>query len=164
MAFFLHCSLGWALSVWGWHLQLEQVKRLQENGTVEHDFYIFWVPRRTLLSNKILEDKGIIGDVNIAEFPLYFCPLEQDVLSLELEDSFSDLYLVWSSQYGSSAPANGRSIRIQGASFLQPKLWCKSNKDMDTFPALLAKVTMRGGWPTCCCAWERNSRLKSYLA
>jgi hypothetical protein len=71
----------------------EQVKRLQENGTVEHDFYIFWVPRRTLLSNKILEDTGIIGDVNIAEFPLYFCPLEQDVLSLELEDSFGDLYL-----------------------------------------------------------------------
>ncbi|KAJ9269015.1 hypothetical protein DTO212C5_4854 [Paecilomyces variotii] len=71
----------------------EQVKKLQRNGTVEHEFSIFWVPRRTLVSNKILEEEGIIGDVNIAEFPLYFLPLEQDVLSLELEDSFSDLYL-----------------------------------------------------------------------
>lgn len=35
-----------------------------------------------------------MGDVNVAEFPLYFMPLEEDVLSLELEDSFSDLYLV----------------------------------------------------------------------
>lgn len=35
-----------------------------------------------------------MGDVNIAQFPLYFMPLEEDVLSLELEDSFSDLYLV----------------------------------------------------------------------
>lgn len=42
----------------------------------------------------MLEEAGIIGDVNIAEFPLYFLPLEQDILSLELEDAFSDLYLV----------------------------------------------------------------------
>lgn len=61
---------------------------------MEHEFSIFWVPRRTLVSNSILEDAGIIGDVNIADFPLYFMPLEQDVLSLELETSFSDLYLV----------------------------------------------------------------------
>ncbi|KAF4232016.1 hypothetical protein CNMCM8980_010593 [Aspergillus fumigatiaffinis] len=71
----------------------EQIKRLQQNGNVEHEFSIFWVPRRTFVSNKILEDAGIIGDVNIAEFPLYFVPLEQDVLSLELDDSFGDLYL-----------------------------------------------------------------------
>lgn len=61
---------------------------------MEHEFSIFWVPRRTLVSNSILEDAGIIGDVNIADFPLYFMPLEQDVLSLELETSFNDLYLV----------------------------------------------------------------------
>lgn len=61
---------------------------------MEHEFTIFWVPRRTLVSNAILEETGIIGDVNVAEFSLYFVPLEQDVLSLELEDAFSDLYLV----------------------------------------------------------------------
>lgn len=61
---------------------------------MEHEFSIFWVPRRTLVSNSVLEETGIIGDVSIAEFPLYFMPLEQDVLSLEQEDSFSDLYLV----------------------------------------------------------------------
>lgn len=46
------------------------------------------------MSNQILEEEGIIGDVSIAEFPLYFLPLENDVLSLELPDAFSDLYLV----------------------------------------------------------------------
>lgn len=35
----------------------------------------------------------MLGDTSIAEFPLYFLPLEKDLLSLELEDSFSDLYL-----------------------------------------------------------------------
>ncbi|OOQ90116.1 vacuolar sorting protein [Penicillium brasilianum] len=71
----------------------EQIKRLQKNGNVEHEFSIFFAPRRTLVGNAVLEEAGIIGDVNIAEFPLYFLPLEQDILSLELEDAFSDLYL-----------------------------------------------------------------------
>jgi len=35
----------------------------------------------------------VLGDTNIAELPLYFFPLEKDLLSLELEDSFQDLYL-----------------------------------------------------------------------
>lgn len=34
-----------------------------------------------------------MGDVNISELPLFFFPLEKDVLSLELDDSFRDLYL-----------------------------------------------------------------------
>jgi hypothetical protein len=72
----------------------EQIQRLQRNSSIDHEFSIFWVPRRTLVSNNILESAGIIGDVSIAELPLYFFPLEQDVLSLELDDSFADLYLV----------------------------------------------------------------------
>jgi hypothetical protein len=35
----------------------------------------------------------VLGDANITEFPLYFLPLEKDLLSLELEDSFAGLYL-----------------------------------------------------------------------
>jgi lysine-specific histone demethylase 1 len=51
------------------------------------------VPRRTLVSDQLLEEAGILGDVNIAELPLSFFPLEKDVLSLELDDAFGDLYL-----------------------------------------------------------------------
>ena len=43
----------------------------------------------------IFEDAGVLGDVSVAELPLYFVPLERDLLSLELEDSFGDLYLVY---------------------------------------------------------------------
>ncbi|KAI9784142.1 MAG: hypothetical protein M1839_002646 [Geoglossum umbratile] len=70
----------------------EQIKRLQRNEA-NHEFSILWVPRRTLVCDKILEEEGVLGDVNIAEFPLYFVPLEKDLLSLELEDSFAELYL-----------------------------------------------------------------------
>jgi Sec1 family len=72
----------------------EQIKKLQKNGSVEHEISIFWVPRRTLVSNKILEDEGILGDVNVSEFPMHFLPLEDDLLSLELGDAFMELYLV----------------------------------------------------------------------
>lgn len=73
---------------------IEQIKRLQRNGTSEHEISIFWVPRRTLVSNKILEDEGVLGDVNISELAIFFLPLETDLLSLELDDAFNDLYLV----------------------------------------------------------------------
>ncbi|KAI1774134.1 vacuolar protein sorting 33A-like protein [Hypoxylon cercidicola] len=71
----------------------EQIKRLQRESQTGHEFHVFWVPRRTLVSDKILEEAGVLGDVSIAELPLYFFPLERDVLSLELESSFQDLFL-----------------------------------------------------------------------
>ncbi|KAM0241075.1 hypothetical protein ACHAPO_001877 [Fusarium lateritium] len=70
-----------------------QIKRIQRESQTGHDFHIFWVPRRTLVSDKLLEDAGVLGDVNISELPLSFFPLEKDVLSLELDGSFRDLYL-----------------------------------------------------------------------
>ncbi|TDZ26930.1 Vacuolar protein sorting-associated protein 33A [Colletotrichum orbiculare MAFF 240422] len=71
----------------------DQVRRLQRESQTGHEFHIFWVPRRTTVSDKLLEEAGVLGDVNISELPLYFFPLEKDVLSLELDDSFRDLYL-----------------------------------------------------------------------
>jgi hypothetical protein len=60
----------------------------------EIEYSVFLAPRRTLVCDKIFEDEGILGDVNIREFPLYFVPLESDLLSMELESSFEELYLV----------------------------------------------------------------------
>lgn len=71
----------------------DQIHKLQRESQTGHEFHIFWVPRRTVVSDKILEEAGVLGDVTISELPLSFFPLEQDVLSLELLDSFEDLYL-----------------------------------------------------------------------
>ena len=71
----------------------DQIKRVQRESQTGHDFHIFWVPRRTLVSDQLLEEAGVLGDVSVAELPLSFFPLENDVLSLELNDSFKDLYL-----------------------------------------------------------------------
>ncbi|KAI1815376.1 Sec1-like protein [Poronia punctata] len=71
----------------------DQIKRLQRESQTGHEFHVFWVPRRTIVSDKLLEEAGVLGDVNISELPIFFFPLERDVLSLELDDSFRDLYL-----------------------------------------------------------------------
>ncbi|KAL5625358.1 hypothetical protein BROUX41_005418 [Berkeleyomyces rouxiae] len=71
----------------------DQINRLRRESQIGHDFHIFWVPRRTLVSDKLLEEAGVMGDVTISELPLSFFQLERDVLSLELDDAFHDLYL-----------------------------------------------------------------------
>ncbi|KAK4129520.1 Sec1-like protein [Parathielavia appendiculata] len=75
------------------HAIAGQVLRLQRESQSSHEFHIFWVPRRTLLSDKVLEEAGVLGDTNVAELPLFFFPLEKDVLSLEMNDSFRHIYL-----------------------------------------------------------------------
>ena len=46
------------------------------------------------MSDLILEESGVLGDVSIHEYELMFIPLAEDLLSLELENAFADLYLV----------------------------------------------------------------------
>ncbi|KAK3328896.1 vacuolar protein sorting 33A-like protein [Apodospora peruviana] len=75
------------------HSIADHIRRLQRESQNPHEFHVFWVPRRTLLSDKVLEEAGVLGDTNVAELPLYFFPLEKDLLSLELDDAFRDLYL-----------------------------------------------------------------------
>ncbi|KAF1949458.1 Sec1-like protein [Byssothecium circinans] len=70
-----------------------QIKRIRRDSQIEHEFSIFWVPRRTLVSDHILEEAGVLGEASVSEWPLFFVPLADDVMSLELEDAVSDLYL-----------------------------------------------------------------------
>ncbi|KAK1060851.1 Vacuolar protein-sorting-associated protein 33 [Friedmanniomyces endolithicus] len=71
----------------------EQIRLVRSESKIDHDFTVIWVPRRTLVSNLILEEHGVLGEANITDLALQFVPLEPDVLSLELEDCFSDLIL-----------------------------------------------------------------------
>ncbi|CAN9369277.1 Sec1-like protein [Alternaria alternata] len=71
----------------------DQIKRIRRDSQIEHEFSIFWVPRRTMTSDQLLEEAGVLGEASVSEWPLFFVPLADDVLSLELEDAVSDLYL-----------------------------------------------------------------------
>ncbi|MBE7180098.1 MAG: Sec1 family protein, partial [Terriglobus roseus] len=69
------------------------MKRLKRDSPQDHEFTIVWVPRRTMIADQLLEDSGVLGEASVSELPLHLVPLGDDLLSLELPDAFSDLYL-----------------------------------------------------------------------
>ncbi|KAG8527012.1 uncharacterized protein KY384_008441 [Bacidia gigantensis] len=71
----------------------EQIQRLQKASSTQHEFSIIWVPRRTLVGDKILEESGVLGELNVEVLDLHFVPLEGDLLSLCFNDAFNDIYL-----------------------------------------------------------------------
>ncbi|KAJ3295464.1 hypothetical protein HK104_002652 [Borealophlyctis nickersoniae] len=60
--------------------------------TATHHTLCF-VPRRTMICERVLEEEGVYGDVTIREFHLDMVPLEDDLLSLEMDGSFRELFL-----------------------------------------------------------------------
>ena len=56
--------------------------------------HVYFVPRKTSTCIKILAEGGVLGDVEVGELPLLFLPLESDLLSLELDNAFKELYFV----------------------------------------------------------------------
>jgi vacuolar protein sorting-associated protein 33A len=68
-------------------LKSHQQKRL----AIEHTIY--FVPRRSLLCDKYLEEEGIYGDVTLGEFHLDIIPFDDDIISLDLHNSFRDIFL-----------------------------------------------------------------------
>jgi len=65
----------------------------RKNNINEIQYYIYFVPRRTMICERVLEDAGVYGDVTIGEYHLDIVPLDDDLLSMELENSFKDLFL-----------------------------------------------------------------------
>lgn len=74
-------------------IEAEQIRLVRSESKIDHDFTVIWIPRRTLVSNLVLEEHGVLGEANIAELALHLIPFEQDLLSLELEDALSNLTL-----------------------------------------------------------------------
>ncbi|XP_055914026.1 vacuolar protein sorting-associated protein 33A [Eupeodes corollae] len=57
-------------------------------------FYLYFVPRKSCLCTKQLEIKGVYGNfANIDNLPWIFFPVDKDILSMELPNSFRDLAL-----------------------------------------------------------------------
>lgn len=71
------------------HVQMCQGGAARSGHTF--DFTLLLMPRRTAVAERILEERGILGDVAIRDLPLDWVPLEDDLLSLELPNAFKEL-------------------------------------------------------------------------
>jgi len=52
------------------------------------------MPRVSTLVNRILEEEGVLGEVNISSYNLQFIPLAEDVVSLEDDNAFKEIWVV----------------------------------------------------------------------
>lgn len=57
------------------------------------EYFVFFVPRRTMICERVLEEEGVYGDITIGEYPLDLIPFDDDVLSLELPQSYKECFL-----------------------------------------------------------------------
>lgn len=60
---------------------------------IQRDYFVYFVPRRAVVCEKILEEEKVHHLLTIGEYPLYLIPLDEDVLSFELDVAHKE-YLV----------------------------------------------------------------------
>jgi len=71
----------------------DQLKRLARESQ-KHTFTLLLVPRTSTLVTRILEEEGVLGDITISSYNLQFIPLADDVISLENDNAFKELWVV----------------------------------------------------------------------
>ncbi len=64
----------------------------EKRGPIEH--YVLFVPRQTLVCERILKDQGVFGSCNISEFHLNLVPFDSDVMSMEMHSAFRENQLL----------------------------------------------------------------------
>lgn len=92
---------------------------------------VHFVPRRSLMCEKLMAQAGIMPYITVGEYALDVIPLEHDVLSLEIPHAFHDLSVEGS---GVSATACAHAlVRLQAAFGTIPVVKGKGNAALKVF-------------------------------
>jgi vacuolar protein sorting-associated protein 33A len=71
----------------------DQIKRHGKEAQ-KYVYTLLLVPRTSTLVTQILEEHGVLGDVTITSYNLQFVPIADDVISLENDNAFKELWVV----------------------------------------------------------------------
>lgn len=66
------------------HIQSDIAKGIQR------EYYLYFVPRRSVACEKILEEEKVHHLLVVGEYPLYMVPMDEDVLSFELDLAYRE--------------------------------------------------------------------------
>ncbi|TFK26798.1 ATP binding protein [Coprinopsis marcescibilis] len=80
------------LKIYLFHRMQDQIKRHVKESR-KHTYTLLLVPRVSTLVSRILEEEGVLGEVSISAFNLQFIPLSDDVISLEYDNAFKELWV-----------------------------------------------------------------------
>ncbi|KAL1325689.1 hypothetical protein HN51_035759 [Arachis hypogaea] len=61
-----------------------------ESKGLQREYHVYFVPRRTVVCEKVLEEEKLHNMVTIGEYPLYIVPMDEDVLSFELDLAYKE--------------------------------------------------------------------------
>jgi hypothetical protein len=71
----------------------DQIKR-HTRESQKYTYTLLLVPRTSTLVTQILEEEGVLGEVTINSYNLQFIPIAEDVLSLEADNAFKEIWVV----------------------------------------------------------------------
>ena len=73
--------------------EMTKLTQTKPRETTPKQYGILFVPRRSRVCEEKLKEKGVRGDVIIDELNLDFLPIDTDLLSMESNECFRDIYL-----------------------------------------------------------------------
>jgi vacuolar protein sorting-associated protein 33A len=74
-------------------LLIDHIKHFSKTSKV--DCWLFFVPERTMICERVLEEEGVKGDITIGDYAMDWIPCEDDLISMELDPStWKEIYLV----------------------------------------------------------------------
>jgi len=71
----------------------DQINSGNNEDKQESKFSLILWPRKNILCKETLEEQGVYGNLKIRDFNFDLIPLENDLLSLEMNFSFRDTYI-----------------------------------------------------------------------
>lgn len=71
----------------------DQIKRHGAESQ-KHTYTLLLVPRTSTLITRVLEEEGVLGDVTVSSYNLQFIPIADDVISLENNEAFKEIWVV----------------------------------------------------------------------
>lgn len=60
----------------------------------QKNYSVHFLPRRTTICERVLEEEGVYGEITCDELDIDLIPFEDDLLSLEMDTSFREFFLV----------------------------------------------------------------------
>ncbi|XP_028788976.1 vacuolar protein-sorting-associated protein 33 homolog isoform X2 [Neltuma alba] len=57
---------------------------------LQREYHVYFVPRRTVVCEKVLEEEKVHHMMSIGEYPLYLVPMDDDLLSFELDLAYKE--------------------------------------------------------------------------
>lgn len=70
------------------------IDQILQSSDEYHEYYVISIPRTTKLLERQFSDAGLLDTVTLLEFQSGFIPIEDDLLSLEYENSYVDYFVV----------------------------------------------------------------------